>query len=191
MRKLTYYVGTSLDGYIAGPDGSIDFYAVGEDLLKWFISDYPEVLPTHVRKQLGVTAENRHFDTVVMGRATYEPALKVGITSPYAHLRQYVVSATLKEHSDPAVELVTRDPLARVRALKQEQGKGIYLAGGGKLAGALLPEIDELVLKVYPVVAGAGVPLFDAGFSPTQFRLVGTRPFESGTVVLTYARKER
>ncbi len=68
------------------------------------------------------------------------------------------------------------------------QRGGIYLAGGGRLAGTLLPEIDELVLKVYPVVAGAGVRLFETGFAPTAFTLVGARPFDSGAVVLTYTR---
>lgn len=189
MRSLTYFVGTSLDGFIAGPDGSYDFYPVGEDLLRWMASEYPETLPTHLHAAFGVRGEGRHFDTVVMGRGTYAPALKAGITSPYAHLRQVVVSRSLERSPDPAVELVASDPLERVRALKREPGKGLYLAGGGVLAGALLPELDTLVLKVYPVVAGSGIPVFQAGFSPTQFTRVSSRLFDSGAVVLTYARK--
>ncbi len=55
----------------------------------------------------------------------------------------------------------------------------------------LLPEIDELVLEVYPVVAGAGVRLFDTDFAPTAFNLVGARAFGSGAVVLTYTRARR
>jgi dihydrofolate reductase len=189
VRTLTYYVGTSLDGFIAAPDGSYDFYPVDEELVQWFVAEYPEVLPTHVRAALGVTGEGRRFDTVVMGRGTYAPALKAGITSPYAHLRQLVVSRSLERSPDPAVELVREAPLERVRALKREEGKGIYLAGGGELAGALLPEVDTLVLKLYPVVAGAGIPLFRAGFSPTHFSLVDSRTFRSGMVALTYARR--
>ena len=122
-----------------------------------------------------------------MGRATYEPALAVGITSPYAPLRQLVVSSTLPDVPDPEVELVRDDPVAAVRALKAEPGRDILLVGGGQLAGALLAEIDELVVKLYPVVAGAGVPLFTAPFTPTALALTTSRVLERGTVVLSYA----
>jgi dihydrofolate reductase len=73
-----------------------------------------------------------------------------------------------------------------VRKLKAEPGRDILLVGGGRLAGALLGEVDELVVKLYPVVAGAGVPLFAAPFTPTALTLTATRVLERGTVVLTY-----
>lgn len=143
MRTLTYYVGVSLDGFIAGPNGSFDFFPVDSSVLEFIATEYPETLPTHVREHLGITAPAVHFDTVVMGRATYSPALEAGITSPYAGLRQYVVSTTLTQSPDPQVR-VAPDPLALVRDLKQEDGAGVWLAGGGRLAGALLSEIDRL-----------------------------------------------
>ncbi|MET8676884.1 dihydrofolate reductase family protein [Streptomyces sp. NPDC004647] len=189
MRKLTYYIALTIDGFIAAPDGSADFYPLGEDLLAHIASEYPETLPTHARKALGVDSENKHFDTIVMGRATYDPALREGITSPYQHLRQYVVSRSLAASPDPAVHIVSGDPVAMVRELKEEDGLGIYLAGGGQLAGALLPEIDELIVKIYPVVAGSGTPMFSAEFSPLQFELTAGRLFESGAAIMTYARK--
>lgn len=146
-------------------------------------------MPTHIRSQLGVTAEGRHFDTVVMGRGTYAPALDAGITSPYAHLRQYVVSTTLPADMDPQLEVVAGDPLALVRRLKQESGLGVWLAGGGRLAGTLLAEIDELVIKRYPVVIGAGIPLINADRSqPLPFAITDTRALEGGTTVTTYVR---
>ncbi|MBA9007570.1 dihydrofolate reductase family protein [Thermomonospora cellulosilytica] len=189
MRRLVYYVGMSIDGFIAGPDGEVDFFPVTPDVLEFFREDYPDVLPTHVREQLGIDADNRNFDTVIQGRRTYEPALEIGVTSPYAHLRQYVVSGGLGGSPDPAVEIVSGDPLARIRELKAEEGRDIYLAGGARLAGTLLPEIDDLVIKLYPVVAGTGIPLFGADFSPVHFELTGTRPLEGGMVVLTYRKK--
>lgn len=79
--------------------------------------------------------------------------------------------------------------VGEIRRLKAEDGKDIYLMGGARLAGTLLPEIDALVIKLYPVVAGAGIPLFSTGFSPTPFELTGTRALENGMVVLTYDRK--
>jgi dihydrofolate reductase len=193
MRKLTYYVGMSLDGYLAAPDGTADFYPVTPDVVEFISTEYPDTLPTHVRAQLGIDAPNRHFAVAIQGRRTYEPALEVGVTSPFTHLRQYVVTRSITESPDPAVELVHGDPLAKVRELKAEAGGepagDIYLIGGSELAGQLLPEIDELVIKVYPVVAGAGIPLFRAEFSPVAFELTGTRTLEHGTVVLNYRRK--
>ncbi|MFC4111835.1 dihydrofolate reductase family protein [Nonomuraea zeae] len=188
MRKLTYYVGTSIDGYIAGPNGEVDFYPLAEDMAAGMNAQFPETVPTHIRAQIGLDTPNQRFDTVVMGRGTYEPALSIGVTSPYAHLKQYVVSGTIKSIDDPTVELVAGDPLGLVRRLKQEDGRDIWLCGGGNLAAAVLPEIDELIIKCYPVVAGTGVSAFAGDFRPTVFTLTGTRTFSNGAVVMTYTR---
>jgi dihydrofolate reductase len=188
MRKLVYYIGTSIDGYIAGPGGEFDFYPVADDMAAFIAGDYPETLPTHGRAQLGIDAPNKRFDTIIMGRSTYDPGLHIGITSPYTHLRQYVVSSTMESIDDPAVELVPGDPLGLVCRLKQENGLDIYLCGGGNLAGQLLPEIEELIVKCDPVVAGAGIPAFHGAFSPTPFTLTDTRTFSNGAIVMTYRR---
>ncbi|QXJ25481.1 dihydrofolate reductase family protein [Actinomadura graeca] len=189
MRALVYYVGISLDGYIAGPGGEIDFYPVSDQMMRWITESYPETLPTHIRSKLGLEdAPNRRFDTLVMGLGTYRPALDIGVTSPYAHVRQYVASTTLPEIADPAVTLV-RDPLGLVRSLKAADGDGdIWLAGGGRLAASLLPEIDELIIKTYPVVAGAGVPVFAGGFGPAPFTPTAREEFDNGTQVTWLAR---
>lgn len=190
MRELTYYIALTLDGFIAGPNDEVDFYPLADDHSAHMNDEYPEMLPTHVRQAVGLDDEpNRRFDTIVMGRRTYDPALEIGITSPYAHLRQIVVSRSLETSPDPAVELVRDDPRARVHELKAEDGLGIYLAGGGRLAGQLLPEIDRLVIKKYPVVAGAGLPAFATDFQPTQFALEEALTFSNGCAVLTYRRK--
>jgi dihydrofolate reductase len=188
VRTLTYYVGVSLDGYIAAPDGSFDFFPVTQAVLDFIAAEYPETLPSHVRALVGVTAPGTRFDTVVMGRATYAPALRVGITSPYAHLRQYVASTTLPAGADPQVT-VAADPLGLVQQLKQEDGAGIWLAGGGRLAGALLSEIDELVIKRYPVVVGAGIPAIAADHATAlPFEITDERTLVGGSTVTTYTR---
>lgn len=190
MRKLSYYIALSIDGFIAAPDGAYDFYPLSEEFVGFMAGEFPETLPTGARKALGVDeAPNSRYDTVLMGRGTYEPALLEGVTSPYAHLRQIVFSRSLAESPDPAVEVVAGDPVAYVRELKREAGLGIYLCGGADLAGQLIDEIDELVIKSYPVVAGAGIPLFRAEFGPRSFVPTGSRSFENGTVVTTYTRK--
>ena len=189
MRALTYYVGMTLDGFIAAPDGSVDVFPVGQAVLDFIAAEFPETLPTHVRGPLGVTAPGTRFDTVVMGRATYAPALDAGITSPYAHLRQYVVSSTLPASPDEMVHVVPDDPVTLVRCLKQEPGAGVWLAGGGRLAGAVLDEIDELVIKRYPVVLGAGIPVLAAGHArPLPFESTSSVALSDGTVVSTYTR---
>lgn len=189
MRKLIYYISLSIDGYIAGPGDEVDFFPGSDEYRAWMVGDYGDALPSHGRAQLGIAdTPLTRFDTIVMGRRTYDPALELGITSPYAHLRQYVVSRSL-EQLDPEVTMVTDDPLAAVRALKAEDsGLDIYLAGGGHLAGQLLDEIDELVIKRYPVVAGAGLPAFGPEFSPRQFALDAVRSFDGGNVVEWYSR---
>ncbi|MGY1762340.1 dihydrofolate reductase family protein [Geodermatophilus sp. SYSU D00779] len=189
MRELVYYIGVSLDGFIAGPDDQTDFYPTSEPYQEWMTTEFADALPTHFRRGLGIDgAPNRRFDTVVMGRRTYDPALRLGITSPYAHLRQVVVSRTL-ESRDPHVTIVRDDPVGAVRALKREDtGLDVYLAGGGQLAGELLAEIDRLVVKLYPVVAGAGRTAFGTQFAPTRFELNHVQTFPGGNTVLYYSR---
>ncbi|WP_433220065.1 dihydrofolate reductase family protein [Dactylosporangium sp. CS-047395] len=182
MRALTYYIGATIDGYIAGPGGETEFFPLEEDVLGHIAARYPETLPTHVRARFGIDAPNQRFDTVLMGRATYQPALDAGIAEPYAHLRQHIVSTTLPG--------AVRDPLPLVRELKAGDGLGIWLCGGARLAGTLLPEIDELVIKQYPIVAGAGIPLFTgAPFGPLPFALEDAETFKSGAVILHYSRR--
>ncbi|WP_432536961.1 dihydrofolate reductase family protein [Kineococcus arenarius] len=191
MRTLTYYVGVTLDGFIAAPDGSVDVFPVDQPVLDFIATEFPETLPTHVRGPLGVTAAGTRFDTVVMGRGTYTPALMAGITSPYTHLHQLVVSTTLPPSPDPQVQVVADDPSGLVRRLKQEPGEGIWLAGGGRLAGAVLEEIDELVIKRYPVLLGAGIPVLATDRPrPGSFALTDARTLRGGTTVSTYRRVE-
>ncbi len=184
MRKLVYYVGASLDGYIAGPGGEFDFLPVSERITAWICDRYPETVPTHVRPALGIEdAPNKTFDTVVMGRGSYEPGLAAGVKSPFAHLRQFVVSTTIPDAEDPPVTIVRADPLGVVRSLKEEEGQDIWLCGGGTLAGELLPEIDELIIKRYPVVAGAGIPMIRGNFEPTPFTPTTTESLDDGASI--------
>jgi dihydrofolate reductase len=189
LRKLTYYVATSIDGFIADPAGGYDFFPIKPDVMGAMNDERPETVPTQFRAAIGIAeAPNRCYDTVLMGRHSYTPALDAGVTSPYAHLRQYVFSRTLT-NDDPAVEIVAGDALATVRKLKEEQaGLGIWLCGGGQLASQLLPEIDELVIKQHPVLLGAGIPLFAEATDPKTFTLTSARPFASGSVVLAYTK---
>lgn len=193
MRTLSYYVAATLDGFIAGPDGgdpsAEDFMAVTPDLVEFIATHYPETLPGPARDAMGLTEPGRAFDTVVEGRRSYEIGLAAGIDDAYPHLRHLVVSTTLGEAPAAAVEVVAGDPLARVRELKAEDGLGIWLVGGGRLAHTLLPEIDRLVIKLNPSVVGSGVPLFDGGFTPTLFETVDVTSLPGGVQVITCERR--
>lgn len=103
----------------------------------------------------------------MMGRHPYEVGLAIGVTSPYAHLQQYVISQSMTARPDPAIKLVGTDPVECVRTLKRDRGLDIWLWGGARLAGALYDEIDELILKINPVVLGDGIPLFEGARDPT------------------------
>jgi dihydrofolate reductase len=191
LRKLTYFIAASIDGFIGDPGGDAEFFNrfVDEEFFGYLKTEYPETLPTHGRRALGLDdLENKRFDTVIQGRASYQLALDVNVTSPYAHLRQYVASRTIRRSPDPAVEIVSDDLVGKVRELKQEQGLDIYLCGGSTLAGELREEVDELVIKTYPVVLGSGMPMFASEFRLTEFTLESVRTFGNGTLVRQYAR---
>lgn len=186
MRNLTYFIATSLDGFIADPKGGFDgFLFEGEHMTALF-EEYPDALPAQAREAMGIDAPNKTFDTVVMGRATYQ--VPGGLPSPYPHLRQYVVSSRLST-APPDVEVVG-DPLTKVRELKEESGLGIWLCGGGRLAATLLPEIDELVLKIHPIVLGKGIPLFAGEFPAARFAKASTRTFDTGVVFTSYTKAD-
>ncbi|MFE5666166.1 dihydrofolate reductase family protein [Streptomyces niveus] len=191
MRKLTYFIAVSIDGYIGDPTGEAEFFTrfVDEEFFAFLKDEYPETLPTPGRQPLGIDhLENKRFDTVIQGRRSYELALDMGVTSPYAHMRQLVASRTLTS-PDPAVEIVSGDIAALVRELKREDGLGIYLCGGANLAAELFDEVDELVVKTYPLILGSGMPMFGTKYAQTEFALESNRTFGNGAVVRTYSRK--
>ncbi|MGS2648788.1 dihydrofolate reductase family protein [Streptosporangium sp. LJ11] len=189
MRKLVYLVNATIDGYIAGPAGQSDFFVLDGDHQEELSAEFPETVPGPLRPQLGLNgAPNRRFDTVIMGRSSYQPAVAAGVTSPFPHLRQHVVSRTMTA-ADPEL-IIDGHPLDLVRRLKKDHGLDIWLSGGGRLAGALLPEIDELIVKQHPVVAGSGIPLFTGSFDPTRFTPASERTFRSGVRLLRQVAHE-
>lgn len=186
MRKLIYYVACTVDRFIAEENGSFDrFLSEGEHVADLF-QNFPETLPAHFRDKLGITAENRCFDTVIMGRRTYDVGLKDGFTNPYPQMKQYVISQTLKESPDRNVELISSNPIALIQDLKQQPGKDIWLCGGGNLAAVLFPEIDEMILKVHPILLGSGIPLFAGKIEPTSLKLADSKLYNNGFMLLHY-----
>jgi dihydrofolate reductase len=150
------------------------------------VKRYPETVPAHLRQPIGVRPASNWVDTVLMGRKTYDVGLPFGVKSPYPHLKQYVFSRSMTESPSPDVILVRSDPLEYVRKLKREKGRDIWLCGGGVLAAALFPEIDELILKVNPVILGSGIAMFEGPVPQTDVDLVESQTYPNGFVLKRY-----
>lgn len=185
MRALVYLIAVSMDGYIADPDGGFDGFGTQPETLAALFELYPETCPAHARAALGVTAAARRFDAVVMGYRTHQPALDAGLTSAYPHLKQYVVTHRALP-DDPTVETISGDAAAAVAELKTHPGRDIWLCGGADLAGQLIGLVDEIQLKVNPVLFGSGIPLVRLGYASRPFTLVGTSRLPGDVLLNTY-----
>jgi dihydrofolate reductase len=191
MGELKYFVAYTVDRYIAAEDGSIDAFLNDGYYFADLFESFPEACPGHLREALGVRGENKQFGDILMGRKTYEAGLKAGVTDPYPTLKQYVFSSTMKESPDDNVTLVSESAAELVAGLKDEAGKDIWLAGGASLATSLFSEglVDELILKVNPVVLGSGIPLFSGTVEQTRLELTDSRIFKGGVPMLRYRVK--
>lgn len=198
MRRLVYFVACTADGFIAREDGSADFFPMTGDHLLHIAAHFPDTIPGHARELMGVSGERAQsgggdrsavgaaFDTVLMGRRTYEVGTAVGVTSPYPHLEQYVVSRSLEASPDPDVRLVSGGPVELVRELKRRSGLDIWLCGGASLASALYDEIDEVILKINPVLLGSGMPLFAGARGVRSLELTAHQAFAGGVAIHRY-----
>ena len=188
MRQLVYYIAGSLDGFIAREDGSFDDFPWDDEFVAHLMESYPETLPAPMRPDAR-REENRRFDTVLMGRHTYQVGLDSGLTSPYPTLDQFVLSTTLGTSPDPDVEVVSRDGVDFVERLKALPGKDVWICGGSSLATPLYHAglIDRVILKLNPVVFGAGIPLFRERLANRPLVLESMERFPSGHVILDYA----
>ncbi len=171
MRKIKYHVASTVDGFIAHQDQTVEgFLSEGEHA-----TDYLESL-------------KRDYDAVLMGRRTYEFGFQFGVANPYPWLKQYVLSRTMDRSPDANVELVSENIIDFVRELKSEAGKDIYLCGGAVLAATLFAEdlIDEIILKLNPVVFGSGISLFSETIKQSALELVDSKVYGNGVVLLHY-----
>jgi dihydrofolate reductase len=172
MRKVTFGGANSLDNYIARKDGGVDWLLWGDEAARYM-------------KEFWKT-----IDTVVMGRKTYEAALKHGM-SAYPGMRNYVFSRTMKQGPDKGVEIISEDAPEFVGGLKNQEGRDICLMGGGELAKSLFEAdlIDEIGFNIHPVLLGSGVPLFYEMNHQLDLELLECRPFKNGCVLVTYRVK--
>ena len=172
MRQVRYQVAMSLDGYIAGPGGESDWIVMDPEI------DFDEL--------------TRGFDTLLMGRRTFAPFSSGmgGKGGPFGGMRIVVVSSTLDQRHHPGVTILRDDLDGSLGALKREEGKDIWLFGGGGLFRSLLGMglVDTVEVAVIPVLLGEGVPLLPSPASQMGLTLIDHRVYsKTGTVSLGYA----
>jgi dihydrofolate reductase len=183
MRKVKYFVANSLDNFIARPDGAVD----------WLFMD----------GDYGMREFFASIDTMLLGRKTYEFSLAhapkpkrkskkaEGKRKSKSRMRSYVFSRTLKESADDSFELVSEDAGRFVRSLKEQEGKDIWLMGGGELARSLFAEgvVDEIALCVHPVLLGSGIQLFPEIGRQIDLELLDCKTHKNGCVQVSYRVK--
>lgn len=170
-RKFIVHVAASADGFLARADGSVD----------WLNS--PRLKGTY-----GMGAFYRTIDTCVMGRKTYEQAVKFGMADGYAGKKNYVLSRTINNAASAKVCVVNEDAGSFAERLLSEEGKHIWLVGGAELIASFLDagKVDEFVLNVIPHMIGSGVPLAAPRRCDLPLKLLGCRKFADGVVTLRY-----
>jgi dihydrofolate reductase len=131
------------------------------------------------------------IDTIVMGRKTYDIAVKSGRSAPYPGIKAYVFSHKKRKRAYEGIEFLTSDPGDFLRRLKRQKGKGICVLGGGELANALFEAnvIDEIGFNIHPVLLGSGIPLFLPMKRQIKLKLLECKPFKNGCVLVTYRVK--
>jgi dihydrofolate reductase len=173
MKRVIYRVAMSLDGFIAGPNGEID----------WITPD-PNV---------DFTAIYAGFDTALLGRRTFELTLQPGAPPWPKGWRILVFSDTLDPARHPNATIVRRDAANVVQALREEaqagsHGRDIWLFGGGNLFGSLLAagQVDQIEVAVMPVLLGSGTPLISGDAARSTLALIEAKPSSTGIVNLRY-----
>jgi dihydrofolate reductase len=177
-RKIIVYIATSADGFIARPDGSVD----------WLDRPSP-------KGNYGMGAFYKSIDTILWGRKTYDTALdfqKKGVPGSAfdTKVKNYVFTRTLPQSPGPAgVEFVTERVKAFATRLRKEKGKDIWMMGGAGIIASFLDkgEIDSFMIHVIPTFIGEGIPLIAPSRRTVPLKLISCTKFPDGVVKLHYA----
>ncbi len=176
MKQIIYYVSSSLDGYIAGENDDISQFILQGEAVEKYQSDL------------------KSYTTVIMGRRTYEFGYQYGLEPgkpAYPHMEHFIFSDTLEIENLAETVHIENLSIDRVNEIKKTAQTDIYLCGGGQFAGWLLDNglIDQLKLKLNPIVLGGGTKLFGSSTSKAKWELKKVESYSDGLNVLTYKIK--
>lgn len=173
MNKIIYYVAASLDGFIAGKNDDISQFIFEGNGVEKYQSDL------------------LNFKTVIMGRRTYEFGYQFGLEPgqpAYPHMDHYIFSDSMQIPNLSGQVHIEPKSLDRIREIKKSSETDVYLCGGGEFAGWLLDHglIDQLKIKLNPIVIGDGIRLFGNSSTKANWELVEKESFDGGLQILTY-----
>lgn len=177
MRKLSLFIATSLDSYIAQPNDDLSFLKLVEKEGE----DY------------GYAEFTASIDTIIIGRKTYDHVVREIGASHYDNGDRDVYVITRTERPDAGrVKFHTGNPAELVQKLKSGKGKNIYCDGGAELIDELLKNdmVDEFIISVVPSLLGNGTRLFKDGRPEQLLELVNSKSFDTGLIQLHYRRKK-
>lgn len=176
MAKVILYIACSIDGFIAKPDGNLD----------WLNS-----IPNPDNIDHGYSDFLKGISSIIMGRRTYSEVIGFGIDWPYSDKVTYVV--TNKESFKiitPKTQILKGNIVEDVHKIKLETSKDIWLVGGGQLVTLFLNNnlIDKMIISIVPTILGQGIPLFPDKPKETLWNLIDNTTFSTGIVTLTYEK---
>jgi dihydrofolate reductase len=168
MRRIRYSVAMSVDGYIARPNGEAD----------WIIMD----------PAIDFGALFSQFDTILVGRRTFEPMAHAG-RGTMPGMKTVVLSSTLRQEDFPDATIIAENAELNVASLRAAPGKDIWLFGGGELFRRLLKAdlVDAVEVAIIPILLGGGIPLLPSPAKQANLQLTGHRAYPSGIVALVYS----
>lgn len=172
-RKIIVYIATSVDGYIARPDGDV----------AWLDRPRP-------KGNYGYGEFFNGIDAILWGRKTYSKGLEMGMKAREfgRGIPNYVFSRQAQESAEPGFKFV-RDPIkAFAQRMRKKRGKNIWMMGGGEIIASFLDEgeIDEFHINVVPILIGEGIPLIHPRHRSIRLKLLSSKDFPDGVVSLRY-----
>lgn len=176
MRKIRLYIAASIDGYIAGIDGELDW-----------LSNYP-ITP---ELNYGYDEFFNSVDSVVMGGRTYRDILNMDVIYPYKDKTSYVITRNKNSHTSiDNVQFLSENIIETISSLKEQQGKDIWLVGGGEIISMLLDNnlVDEMIITYIPKILGDGIPLFPKMKIESNWKLLNSQSYCSGALSVEYQR---
>ncbi len=171
MRNIVLYSAISLDGFIARPDGSIDW------------------LPTS-GVDYGYESFYQNIGVTLMGHKTYRQVLTFG-EFPYKGKQNFVFTKNMDLTEDDHVRFINQDHASFIKKLKEDPGMDIWLVGGGQINQFFLDHgfIDRMILFIIPVTIGSGISLFKGNPSQHSWLLAHCQTHPDGTLEIHYKNK--